>query len=158
VEQKRGLSQLWHLTGQIKHLQENAACHASELRESCQKWRRAMLGNEAILLQLLFAALVTAFFITAACLVGPRNPSPQKTTLYECGIEPTGSAKQRFPVKFYLIAMLFVLFDIEAAFLYPWAIMVRELGVIGLVEVAIFIFVLMLGLVYAWRKGALDWE
>jgi NADH-quinone oxidoreductase subunit A len=77
---------------------------------------------------------------------------------YECGCEPIGTARERFPIKFYLIAMLFILFDIEAVFLYPWAILYKKLGVFGLVEMGVFVVILFVGYIYVWKKGALEWE
>jgi NADH-quinone oxidoreductase subunit A len=94
----------------------------------------------------------------ASMFVGPRRPTPAKLAPYECGIIPTTPARQRFPVKFYLMAMLFIVFDIEAIFLYPWAVQLRALGWFGIVEMFTFIAVLFVGLVYIWRKGALDWD
>ena len=81
-----------------------------------------------------------------------------KLAPYECGCEPVGSARERFSIKFYLIAMLFILFDIEAVFLYPWAVLFKRLGVFGLMEMGVFIAILFVGYVYVWKKGALEWE
>ena len=117
-----------------------------------------MLGYESVLLLFALAGTITFLFVVISRFVGPRNANPIKTSTYECGLEPIGPARQRFSVKFYLVAMLFILFDIEVAFLYPWAILYRELGVFGLVEMAVFIVILLIGLMYAWRKGALEWE
>lgn len=90
--------------------------------------------------------------------LGPRRPSPRKETPYESGITPIGPAQRRLPVKFYLIAVIFILFDIEIIFLLPWAVTLRELSLFGLVEVLIFIAILLVGYVWIWRKGALEWE
>jgi NADH-quinone oxidoreductase subunit A len=90
--------------------------------------------------------------------LGPHRPTTAKLMPYECGIIPTTQARQRFPVKFYLMAMLFIVFDIEAIFLYPWAVQLRALGRFGLVEMFSFIAVVFVGLLYVWRKGALDWD
>jgi NADH-quinone oxidoreductase subunit A len=90
--------------------------------------------------------------------LGPHRPSTAKLLPYECGIIPTTQARQRFPVKFYLMAMMFIVFDIEAIFLYPWAVQLRALGRFGLYEMFTFIAVLFVGLLYVWRKGALDWD
>jgi len=117
-----------------------------------------MLGYESVLLLLALGGTIAVVFVALSRFLGPRNVNPEKTSTYECGVEPTKSARQRFPVRFYLIAMLFILFDIEAVFLYPWARLFRELGLFGLIEMAVFVFVLVIGLVYAWRKGALEWE
>jgi len=97
----------------------------------------------------------TVFFST---ILGPRFPSKVKLETYECGMEPIGPNRIRFAVKFYIIAMLFIIFDIEAVFLFPWAVVFRELGLFGFIEMAIFILVLFVGLAYVWRKGALEWD
>jgi NADH-quinone oxidoreductase subunit A len=91
-------------------------------------------------------------------LLAPRRPDPEKLALYECGAPILGSAHHRLPVKFYVVAVLFLLFDIETIFLFPWSVLFRRLGLFGLVEMGIFLGVLVLGLVYVWRKGALEWE
>ena len=117
-----------------------------------------MLGYEAVLVLFALASTVAFIFVLVSRFVGPRNVTKVKTETYECGIEPQRSARQRFSVKFSLVAMLFILFDIEVAFLYPWATLFRELGVFGLVEMGLFVVVLLVGLAYAWRKGALEWE
>jgi NADH-quinone oxidoreductase subunit A len=89
--------------------------------------------------------------------LGPRHPTPEKSAPYECGMPPVGNARERQSVKFYLVAMIFLLFDIEIAFLYPWAMALRDLGWNGLVQVVLFMLLLLSGYVYAWRTGALDW-
>jgi NADH-quinone oxidoreductase subunit A len=96
--------------------------------------------------------------LTLSHFAGPRNPTSAKIEPYECGMRPIGSARQRVPVRFYLIAMLFILFDIETVFLYPWAIVLGKLGLFGLIEMAVFIAILVIGYVYVWKKGALEWE
>lgn len=98
-----------------------------------------------------------AFMIGAASLLGGRSKGPSKSLPFESGIVGTGSARQRFSVKFYLVAMLFVIFDIEAVFLFAWAVSVREVGWVGFAGAAVFIFILLAGLVYDSRVGALDW-
>jgi len=96
--------------------------------------------------------------VIVSSLVGPKKPSPVKLQPYECGCEPVGSARERFSIKFYLIAMLFILFDIECVFLYPWAVLFKRLGTFGLVEMGVFIVILFVGYIYVWKKGALEWE
>ena len=91
-------------------------------------------------------------------LLGPRNPSPEKSAPYECGMPAVGDARERQSIRFYLIAMIFLLFDIEVAFLYPWALALRALGWAGYVQVVLFTLVLVAGYVYVWKKGALDWS
>ena len=90
--------------------------------------------------------------------LGPKNPTEQKLSTYESGMEPVRAANERISVKFYIVAMLFIIFDIEVVFLYPWAVNFRELGMFGLLEMFIFIAVLMLGFLYVWKKGALEWD
>ncbi|MFQ5912600.1 MAG: NADH-quinone oxidoreductase subunit A [Nitrospinota bacterium] len=104
--------------------------------------------------------LVTAFAIMnlmLSSLLGRRRRGTMKDSPYECGVEPIGNARIRFSVKFYIIAMLFILFDIEVVFLFPWAVVFRDLKVFGFVEMGVFIGILALGLLYVWRRGALDW-
>lgn len=91
-------------------------------------------------------------------LIGQKKPSEVKLAPYECGMPLLSSAQERFSIKFYIIAMLFILFDIEAVFLYPWAIMFKRLGIFGFVEMGVFIVILLVGFVYVWKKGALEWE
>jgi NADH-quinone oxidoreductase subunit A len=90
-------------------------------------------------------------------LVGPRHPTPEKVAPYECGVPPVGDARERQSVKFYLVAMIFLLFDIEVAFLYPWAMALRDLGWIGFFQILVFFGLLLTGYIYVWRKGVLDW-
>jgi NADH-quinone oxidoreductase subunit A len=112
----------------------------------------------AVLLMALVAALIPALFIGVSRFLGPRKPSVVKSEPFECGNPPTGTAWGRFSVKFYLTAILFIVFDVEVVFLYPWAILFRRLGLFGFVEMLIFVSILTLGLAYVWRKGALEWD
>jgi NADH-quinone oxidoreductase subunit A len=98
-----------------------------------------------------------AVMIGLSELLGPRNPTPEKLAPYECGMPAVGDARDRQSVKFYLVAMIFLLFDIEIAFLYPWAVALRDLGWAGLVQVLTFFLILAVGFIYVWRKGVLDW-
>ncbi len=100
-------------------------------------------------------AVVTIFL---SAVVGKRKITPQKMLPYECGMDPIGPARKPFSVKFYIVAMLFIVFDIEAVFLIPWAVIFKELKIFGLVEMAVFIAILLVGFVYVWKKGALEWE
>ena len=95
--------------------------------------------------------------IGLSVLLGPRNPTPEKLAPYECGMPAVGDARERQSVKFYLVAMIFLLFDIEVAFLYPWAVSLRDLGWSGFVQIVTFSLILLVGYVYVWRKGVLDW-
>ena len=106
------------------------------------------------------AVALSAIFILLSALLGPRRPSPQKTSPYECGVTPIGSARERFPIKFYLIAMLFIVFDIETVFLYPWAVTFKDSGSMmffNLAEMAVFVAILFVGYIYVWRRGAFEW-
>ena len=111
-----------------------------------------------VLVQVVIAAAVALGLIAASSALGKRARSPQKDTPYECGIAPTGSARERFSVKFYLVGMIFILFDIEAVFLYPWAVVFRELKMFGFFEMLIFVALIVIGFFYVWKKGALDWS
>ncbi len=103
------------------------------------------------------AASFAAFTLVLSQLLGRPRPNPAKSSVYECGVPAVQTAKERFPVKFYLVCMLFILFDVDAAFLYPWALIFRDLGLYGLIEMGVFILLLGGGFVYAWKIGALDW-
>jgi len=110
------------------------------------------------ILILVIAALGFALFtVVVSHILGRPRPNPVKSSLYECGIPPLGTARQRFPVKFYLVCMIFILFDVDAAFLYPWALVFRDLGAYGLSAMGAFVAILAVGDVYAWKIGALDW-
>jgi len=117
-----------------------------------------MLEYVAIALMVVLATLIALIAIGLGTLFGPRKPSEAKSIPYESGIVPIGEGTRRMPVRFYLIAVLFILFDIEVIFFLPWAVAFRQLGLFGLVEMAIFIVILLIGYVYAWKKGALEWE
>ncbi|MFN2463871.1 MAG: NADH-quinone oxidoreductase subunit A [Candidatus Dormibacteria bacterium] len=111
------------------------------------------------LLVFFLAAVVFAILaIFMSSIFGPRRPSRTKGAPYECGIIPSERARRRLPVGFYLTAMLFIVFDVEAIFIYPWAVLVRQLRGPGLVEMGVFIGILAVTLLYVWRKGALEWE
>ncbi len=108
----------------------------------------------------IMVALGAGFALTSiglSLVLGPRNPTPEKLAPYECGMPPVGDARERQSVKFYLVAMIFLLFDIEVAFLYPWAMALRDLGWAGLLQVVLFMLLLLAGYAYVWRKGVLDW-
>ena len=105
------------------------------------------------------AALVVGVMTNLNRLIGPRPNRPEvKDEIFECGNVTSGSAWHRFTIKFYLVAILFIVFDIEVVFMYPWAVMFRELGWFGFIEMLVFIAVLAVGFVFAWRKGALEWN
>jgi len=111
-----------------------------------------------VLVQALVAMALAAGLLTVSYLLGKKVRNKVKDMPYESGIVPTGDARQRFSVKFYLVAMLFILFDIEAIFLYPWAVVYRDLRMAGFVEMLIFVVLILSGFFYIWKKGALDWS
>ena len=111
-----------------------------------------------LLVALVMAAAVAGSFLLFSSLFGPKNPSAVKSAPFECGKEPFSLPGGRFSVKFYLTAMLFILFDVEVVFLFPWAVVCRSLGARGLVEMAAFLGVLMVGFFYVWDNGALEWQ
>jgi NADH-quinone oxidoreductase subunit A len=110
-----------------------------------------------LLLQMLLAMGLAGAIIGLSVLVGRHKRSRAKDQPYECGIRPTGDAREPFSVQFYMVAMAFILFDIEAIFLYPWALVYRELKLFGFVEMLVYILILLAGYIYLWKKGALDW-
>ena len=117
-----------------------------------------MLEYVAIGLMVVLSTVVALIAIGLGYLFGPRKQSEAKAMPYESGITPYGPGTRRMPVRFYLVAVLFILFDIEVIFFLPWAIVFRQLGLFGLIEMVIFIVILLVGYVYAWKKGALEWE
>ncbi len=116
-----------------------------------------MLEYIAIALMVVLATVVALIAIGLGTLFGPKKQSEAKSMPYESGMNPYGEGTRRMPVRFYLIAVLFILFDIEVVFFLPWAIVFRQLGLFGLIEMVIFIVILLVGYVYAWKKGALEW-
>lgn len=97
------------------------------------------------------------FTLVVSQLLGRPRPTDAKSAMYECGMPPVVTSRERFPIKFYLVCMIFILLDVDAAFLYPWALVFRDLGVFGFVEMLVFVSLLGVGFVYAWKQGALDW-
>lgn len=118
-----------------------------------------MIDNWLLILLLMVMAVgFGGVSVLLGRLLGPRNPTPEKSAPYECGMPAVGDARERQSIRFYLIAMIFLLFDIEVAFLYPWALALRALGWAGFVQVVLFTLVLVAGYIYVWKKGALDWS
>ena len=111
-----------------------------------------------VLIYMLIAAGLIGVIVLLSELLGKKRHTPAKDMPYECGMDPIGDARHRYTVRFYVIAMFFVVFDIEAIFLYPWAVIFKSLGWFGFYEMLVFIGVLVVGLVYVWGKGALEWE
>lgn len=136
--------------------------HPRRYYSSAEKMNESYLASYApLLIMFLLAAGLSAVLIVASSLVGRHLRTRAKDQPYECGIRPTGDAREAFPVHFYLVAIIFVLFDIEAIFLYPWAIVFKRLnqhGAFGLIEMLVYILILVVGYIYLWKKGALDWK
>jgi NADH-quinone oxidoreductase subunit A len=117
-----------------------------------------MLEYVAIAIMIVLATVIALIAIGLGTLFGPKKQSAAKSMPYESGMNPYGEGTRRMPVRFYIIAVLFILFDIEVVFFLPWAITFRQLGLFGLIEMIIFIVILLVGYVYAWKRGALEWE
>jgi len=111
-----------------------------------------------ILLFILVGLAVGVAPIVLGSLIGPHRPNPEKNSPYECGFEAFEDARMKFDVRYYLVAILFILFDLEIAFLFPWAVVLNEIGTFGFVSMMVFLGILVVGFVYEWRKGALEWE
>jgi NADH-quinone oxidoreductase subunit A len=111
-----------------------------------------------IILFLLIAIVLSVGFIVVNFLFSPKNPDPEKLSAYECGFEPFSDSRMEFDVRFYLVAILFIIFDLEIAFLFPWAISLGKIGFLGFISMMIFLGILTIGFIYEWKKGALDWE
>ena len=112
----------------------------------------------SIILFLIIALMISLAFIFVNFLFSPKNPDPEKLSAYECGFEPFNDSRMEFDVRFYLVAILFIIFDLEIAFLFPWAISLGNIGILGFTSMMIFLFILTIGFIYEWKKGALDWE
>ncbi|MDC0435655.1 NADH-quinone oxidoreductase subunit A [Pelagibacteraceae bacterium] len=117
------------------------------------------LRDYATILIFLFISIGLGFaFIVVNFLFSPNNPDPEKLSAYECGFEAFDDARMKFDVRFYLVAILFIIFDLEVAFLFPWAVSLGNIGLYGFWSMIFFLFILTVGFVYEWKKGALDWE
>ena len=111
-----------------------------------------------IVVFLAIAVGMAVVIVSASFLAGKQNPDPEKNSPYECGFEPFGDARSKFDVRFYLVSILFIIFDLEIAFLFPWAVSLGQTGVYAFWSMMVFLGVLTVGFIYEWRKGALDWE
>ena len=112
----------------------------------------------SIIIFLFIALGLSVGFIVLNFLFSPKNPDPEKLSAYECGFEAFGDSRMKFDVRFYLVAILFIIFDLEIAFLFPWAISLGNLGPLGFWSMMVFLFILTIGFIYEWKKGALDWD
>ena len=111
-----------------------------------------------IIIFLIISIIFSLAFIAVNFIFSPKKPDPEKLSAYECGFEAFDDARGRFDVRFYLVAILFIIFDLEIASLFPWAISLGKIGIFGFTSMMIFLFILTIGFIYEWKKGALDWE
>ena len=111
-----------------------------------------------IIIFLTIALLLSVGFVVLNFAFSPKNPDPEKLSAYECGFEPFNDSRMEFDIRFYLVAILFIIFDLEIAFLFPWAITLGNIGLFGFFSMMLFLFILTIGFIYEWKKGALDWE
>ena len=111
-----------------------------------------------IIIFLAIALILSVGFVILNFAFSPNNPDPEKLSAYECGFEPFNDSRMEFDIRFYLVAILFIIFDLEIAFLFPWAITLGNLGYFGFFSMMLFLFILTIGFIYEWKKGALDWE
>ncbi len=111
-----------------------------------------------IIIFLTIALFLSLGFIVINFAFSPKNPDPEKLSAYECGFEPFNDSRMEFDIRFYLVAILFIIFDLEIAFLFPWAITLGNIGYFGFFSMMLFLFILTIGFIYEWKKGALDWE
>ena len=111
-----------------------------------------------IIIFLAIALILSLGFLILNFVFSPKNPDPEKLSAYECGFEPFNDSRMEFDIRFYLVAILFIIFDLEIAFLFPWAITLGNIGLFGFFSMMLFLFILTIGFIYEWKKGALDWE
>ena len=119
---------------------------------------RLALDYLPVIIFLVIGAVISGLFIAGSALLAPSNPDPEKNSAYECGFPAFDDARMKFDVRFYLVAILFIIFDLEVAFLFPWAVTLGDIGTFGFVSMVIFLAVLTVGFIYEWKKGALEWE
>ena len=112
----------------------------------------------SIIIFLVVALVLSCAFVAVNFILSPKKPDPEKLSAYECGFEAFDDSRMEFDVRFYLVAILFIIFDLEIAFLFPWAITLGKIGLLGFTSMMIFLFILTVGFIYEWKKGALDWE
>ena len=111
-----------------------------------------------IIIFMIVAFAISSLFVLANYLVAVNNPDPEKNSAYECGFEQFGDSRMKFDVRFYLVTLLFIIFDLEVAFLFPWAVSLGSIGIFGFWSMMIFLLILTIGFIYEWKKGALEWE
>lgn len=119
---------------------------------------RLALDYLPVIIFLVIGGVISSLFIFGTTILAPSRPDPEKNSAYECGFPAFDDARMKFDVRFYLVAILFIIFDLEVAFLFPWAISLGEIGVVGFWSMVVFLGVLTVGFIYEWRRGALEWE
>lgn len=119
---------------------------------------RLALDYLPVIFFLILGAAISGLFVLGSALLAPSKPDPEKNSAYECGFNAFDDARMKFDVRFYLVAILFIIFDLEVAFLFPWAVSLGEIGIIGFWSMVAFLSVLTIGFIYEWRRGALEWE
>ncbi|WP_321489507.1 NADH-quinone oxidoreductase subunit A [uncultured Hyphomonas sp.] len=119
---------------------------------------RLALDYLPVIIFLVLGAAISGLFIVGSLLLAPSEPDPEKNSAYECGFNAFDDARMKFDVRFYLVAILFIIFDLEVAFLFPWAISLGKIGLLGFWSMVVFLGVLTVGFIYEWRRGALEWE
>ena len=117
-----------------------------------------LLEYLSILIFFVFALIFALIMLGIGFTLGPNNPNEEKNSPYECGFEPFEDSRMKFDIRYYLVAILFIIFDLEIAFLFPWAVVIDELGTSGLISMGIFLLILIVGFIYEWKKGALEWD
>jgi NADH-quinone oxidoreductase subunit A len=117
-----------------------------------------VLEYVSILIMMIFAGLLACIMVGASYILGPRRAGKIKAATYECGMETIGPTRRRMTIRYYIVAMLFLVFDLEILFLYPWAVTAKRLALFGFLEMLVFVFILFIGYLYVWKKGALEWE
>lgn len=119
---------------------------------------RLALDYLPVVFFLILGAVISTLFIVGSALLAPSNPDPEKNSAYECGFNAFDDARMKFDIRFYLVAILFIIFDLEVAFLFPWAVSLGTIGLLGFWSMVAFLGVLTIGFIYEWRSGALEWE
>jgi NADH-quinone oxidoreductase subunit A len=119
---------------------------------------RLALDYLPVVFFLILGAVISTLFIVGSALLAPSNPDPEKNSAYECGFNAFDDARMKFDIRFYLVAILFIIFDLEVAFLFPWAVSLGTIGLVGFWSMVVFLGVLTIGFIYEWRSGALEWE
>ncbi|KCZ87035.1 MULTISPECIES: NADH-quinone oxidoreductase subunit A [Hyphomonas] len=119
---------------------------------------RLALDYLPVIIFLVLGAVISGLFVVGSLLLAPSEPDPEKNSAYECGFNAFDDARMKFDVRFYLVAILFIIFDLEVAFLFPWAISLGKIGLLGFWSMVVFLGVLTVGFIYEWRRGALEWE